>query len=658
MTTSPTVAADDAARFVAARWPDLEAVALVSLLDPGAAREVTLSTLVALRRRWSEVVEDGAPTATARRDLIDRLAAHPPTARPPDHTHRTGRPTATGPDDLARPAPPADPVHPSLRTAATDPDDPVPAALLDALAASTRAERTALAADVLWDGDLAPGTAPVLAATHDRMLAAHRAARAAAGRAPDDARLDADLDDLLLRLARAQPEPPDPAALVDDRTRRGARRTLLLAGAATVAAGAAGWALLRRNGAATPTTASPRPSTAPTTAGPDDPAWADSSRWPARGPLRADLGIQALVARAGAGTRLLWAGDLDDTRVVIASSLLGERADSTSVRVWTGRSGAAAEDLDETPLGFDAVLGVTDVVAVGVERADDAALVVLTRPTVESARFSPFVRPTSSGAVQRDSRPIRLRNGVGALTLRPWGVAGRLACGAYDGPPVAPRAWGDGTLTSLTASPLDGLLDQVASATGLAREDLRGEVLCDSPVVGSVLDTAADSPTGGDGRVVLSSVRLPGGGVVRRLDVRDDGRSGRSGFLVVPAVAVPAELADAPAVYRLDDDPPGTGRYLVVVPGGGSTCQLLATSPNAYPVSKVTPMKRRTAVVSVVNADDAAAFRLVVRDAGGRLTYRGVPPVGRDLLGDEDTGWLGLPARGSRDTVPVLPNPA
>ena len=187
------------------------------------------------------------------------------------------------------------------------------------------------------------------------------------------------------------------------------------------------------------------------------------------------------------------------------------------------------------------------------------------------------------------------------------------------------------------------LMAAVASSTGVPVEDLRGAVLVDSPTDGSVLDPSAVSATGGDGRAVLTTVRLPGGAVVRGLDVRDDGRAGGTTFLGTSPVVLPARFARAPALLRLDDSANRIGRFLVVVPGGGATCQLLATSPNAYPVSKVVPMKRSTAVVPVVNADDASAFRLLVKDAGGRTTYDDVPPTGRDLAGDDEgTGWLGL----------------
>ncbi|MBD3785096.1 MAG: SigE family RNA polymerase sigma factor, partial [Micrococcales bacterium] len=64
---------DGFAEFVAARWPELEAVALVALLDAERAREVTTAALAALRGRWSGVVEEGAPTPAARRELVGRL---------------------------------------------------------------------------------------------------------------------------------------------------------------------------------------------------------------------------------------------------------------------------------------------------------------------------------------------------------------------------------------------------------------------------------------------------------------------------------------------------------------------------------------------------------------------------------------------------------
>lgn len=118
--------------------------------------------------------------------------------------------------------------------------------------------------------------------------------------------------------------------------------------------------------------------------------------------------------------------------------------------------------------------------------------------------------------------------------------------------------------------------------------------------------------------------------MIRSVVAVDDGRT--SGTQVFEALGVvPADEADSPIVLRIDDEGPDRGRFLVVAPGG-ARAQLLATSPNAYPVSKVTSFKGDTAVVGVINADDAAGFRLIVRDAKGRKTYEGVPTMGTDLF--------------------------
>ncbi|MGB7817170.1 MAG: hypothetical protein WBL35_00325, partial [Ornithinibacter sp.] len=63
---------DDFAEFVAARWPDLEAVALVTTLEPRQARDATSAGLARLRADWDEVLEEGAPTLRARREVVAR----------------------------------------------------------------------------------------------------------------------------------------------------------------------------------------------------------------------------------------------------------------------------------------------------------------------------------------------------------------------------------------------------------------------------------------------------------------------------------------------------------------------------------------------------------------------------------------------------------
>ena len=629
---TPTVE-EDFGDFVAARWPALEAVALVATLDPEAAREVTAAALAALRPRWAATLEEGAPTATARRMLLERLDPGRRRARPPDQTdHPSDRRVA------------------ALRSLVEDTGSSLPAALLDALAEAGPLARAALAAEVVWEltaDEVASltvdpaATGAAVAEARPRVVAAHRRARAADGLPPADHRVPGDLADLVERLGAAQPTPPDPSGLVSERARRVRRRAVLTGGGVALGVGAAGWAALSRNDSGDTAAGPPSPAT-PTTAGPTDPAWSSTVRWPPRGALAGDVGIRALTAATA--VRLLYANDVEDLRVVVAASFVDQRPSSTSIRAWVGAAAAPAERLTEVTFAFDAVLGVEDVVALAVPRGPGAVLLLLARPSVGTADVSLTVHPTAAGSVERTFRQLRLADGVGVLPLdAPCGVAARVRCAAYDGTVLTPAAW---RVSLGGEDPVESLAAYVASAIGVPRERLAARAVVDSITNGSVIDPTALSATGGDGQAVLSSTTTPDGGVVRSLWVTDDGRARTSSALLSP-VAVPADAEDAPALMRLAGTPPRTGRFLVVVPGGGATCQLLATSPNAYPVSKVVPMKGRTAVVPVINADDAAAFRLVVKDARGRTTYDAVPPSGRDLLalGEDGTGWLGLPLR-------------
>ncbi|MBM6401508.1 hypothetical protein [Phycicoccus sonneratiae] len=628
-----TTLEEDFGGFVAARWPDLEAVALVATLDPERARELTTSALAGLRPRWQQTLEEGAPTAAARRALLARLEPS------------RGR----GEASVASGAPEHGPVV--RPPAVDDPDTGVPAALLDALARLRPAVRAQVGAGALWEttddelralaGEAAPSRADVDAARRE-LVAAHRAARAADGVPAADHRLDADLADLAHALARALPEPPDPAGLVVDRARRVRRRALVAGAGGLLLAGGVGWVAVRDGLGADPVRPSPQ---TPTTAGPDDAAWGTTTRWPARGGLADDLGVQALVARAGAGVRLLWAGEVADLRVVVAATP-DHPPTSTAVRAWSGPPGTVAERLVEVPTSFDTILGVEDVVVLGLDRPGGALLLVLTRPTERSAAFSPVVRPTPAGSLEREYTAVALADGVGTMLLpEPWGTAGRVRCAEYDGGPLTPRAWDRTRSGGPGSGPLADLVALVASSTGLSPDDLRGEVLVDSPTDGSVFDPTAVSATGGDGRAVLTVVRTPDGAVVRGLDVRDDGRSGTTTFLAGSPVVVPARLAGEPAVLSLDAPAGGPGRFLVVVPGGGATCRLVAVGRRGAPTSEATAMKRSTAVVSVPDVERTTyGLRLVVQDAAGRTTYDDVPPAGRDLGGyDDGTGWLGLP---------------
>jgi hypothetical protein len=152
-------------------------------------------------------------------------------------------------------------------------------------------------------------------------------------------------------------------------------------------------------------------------------------------------------------------------------------------------------------------------------------------------------------------------------------------------------------------------------------------------VGGSIIDPTSISPQGGDVRVRVLRTTTADGAVIRSVRVVDDGRSKVSWLDLEPPAVLPADTPrDEPVVLPLDDSRPRVGRFLVIAPGAARV-QLISTSPNAYPVSKVTTTRPGgVAIVEVVNADDAAALRLVRRDATGHRFGTGVPRASRDLL--------------------------
>ncbi len=609
---------DDFAHFMAARWPGLEAVALVATLDPVAAREATTAALASLAARWPAALDDGAPTAAARRELLTRLGSR----------------SAPGPPRVKD-------------LIAADPDDSVPAALLGALAGEEALVRAALAATMTWEAPVEEVAALAGRGGRDlsgqvetargRILFAHRGALAADGLPPADHRLDDDLAALLSRLVATTPEPPDPAALVAERSGRARRRSILLGGVGAAALGTAGWFVLR----AGVTPAVPRPTT-PTTLGPDAPQWASTAQWAPRGSLAADPGVRRIVG----GARVLFAGDTATLRIVVATRL-GSGAEpplpqGTRFSVWSGPRGAPAEQLVPIPYAFGQIDGTPDVVAVGVPYQWSAALVVLARPSVDDAHISTEVRPHPSGSVDRVWPRLSIEDGVVAADLPgPLGSATRLRCDNYDGPVPIPAAW---AVPGSADDPSERLASEVADATGVPANALRTETVVDSPIDGRLLNEVTPSGVRADGRVLVTHVTTPDGGLVRMTQVFADRRSSSGAFFFGPVV-IPADEPHRPVVGRIDSGGSSTGNFLVVAPGGAATAQLLATSPNAYPVSGVVPVRGGTAIVPVINAAQASAFRLVLKDGAGRTRYDDVPAEGEGLYGPDPalTGWLGLP---------------
>jgi hypothetical protein len=466
-----------------------------------------------------------------------------------------------------------------------------------------------------------------------RLVPAPDAARAAEGLAPAVWTLDADLDAVVETLLAGQGDPPDPAALVDERRRSVRRRSVVVGGAAALATGAVAWWVVPHGPDASASGASPRPS--PSGLPPaDDPSWEKPSRWAARGRLVTDPRVQGLViSRSNGVSRLLFADDVAGHRLVVAGTLNAGTEDLI-VQAWHGEEGADPATLDEVAFQSPFVGGTQGAMAFAVPADQGTLLLVLARPTVPIADYSRVVIPNVEGWVSRDWERVTLAGGIGSsLWPEEAGPALRLRCVGFDGPVIsAAQTWVGQSGTDALAGFAEETTRLVAAALGAPTADVFTEVVTDAAVGGSVIDPTAISPSGGDGRVRVLRTRTRGGALIRSVRVVDDGRSRMSWLDLEPAAVLPADTPpDAPIVLRLDDARPGVGRFLVIAPGAAKV-QLLSTSPNAYPVSKVTATRRGVAVVPVVNANDAAAFRLVRRDAAGHRIGDGVPHLSRDLL--------------------------
>ncbi len=607
-----TVTAEEDFRdFVVARWGELEPVARLVTLDAAAARRVTTDALADLHGQWGALLDEGVPGATARRQVLSAALA----------ATRNHAPTPKGRD--AHPAPgQLDPT--------AEADDAVLAALLAVVRSAGPVERAALAADTVWGVD--PGRVADLLgmpsatvvdadrAVRGRLLEAHTAARAAASWEPAEWALDRDLQDALDLLLADHTDPPDAVALVGERHRQVRRRSVVVGTGAALAAAAAGaWFV---EGVATGTTSQ----AAPTPTGPGDPVWVTANTWPARGGLATDAGVAALVAGASPRAHLLWADDLAGQRVVVAASADTSGSGGTLVRMWAGAVGADPRALAPVGLVRDRVTFRDDVVPIAVEDGSaggngPGAVLLLARPTVLEASYSPVVEYGRNGGVGRRWTEVRLRDGVATVTLRgPLPPAFRVRLDGYDGGPLGATPLGlpaPSPSEPLAESLLAALGPFVAACTGLSASVVRSLITLEAAVPGDVLVQAAPGRVSGPGRVVVAHTDLPSGALLRTVRVAGDGR-GDVGPLDVETTKVLGD-ADQATLFatRLPAFRADASRFLVVAPGA-ARAQLVAASSHTYPASGVTPLRGGTGVLEVADSRRSAVYSLITWDRKGR----------------------------------------
>ena len=129
-------------------------------------------------------------------------------------------------------------------------------------------------------------------------------------------------------------------------------------------------------------------------------------------------------------------------------------------------------------------------------------------------------------------------------------------------------------------------------------------------------------------RLVSLLTTTPDGAVIRTSAYYDED------FVapIEPAHLFTAAAQKDPLVVWASDEREGVARFLIAAPGADRV-QMISTSPDGYPVSKVVRTRGRDAVlVPVVNGGAAGEYRVVTRDVQGRVLFEGVPSPGRYLL--------------------------
>ncbi len=618
-----TTTEDDHREFVAARWPELEALARVVTDDAGTARRVTTDVLATLSSRWGAALEDGRPGEQARSALLGAALAAAERGPRPDAV--TGPPVRLALDgDVDADADTDDPDDASVRALAAAVRD------LDPLG------RALVAARACWDADadavahlLGRPVAEVRArdgeVTHT-LARVHDDARTTAGLDPAPWLLDHDLGGAVGLLLGRPDDPPDPAALVADRASGLQRRRLLLGGVAAAGLTGAGWWVASGVGE---TSRTPRP----TQLTDDDPAWDTTRRWPARGRFADDPDVQALVIRdAPGGSRLLYADVVGDRTVVVASPADLSGRPGVRVVVWTGPQGAPLSTLQTVPLARDALSGVRDVVALVVAQDVGDALLVLAPPALEEAHYAPVVTPNPAGGSVRSFTPLPLTSGIGVeLVGRGLGPATIVSAGGYQGVPAGtPEAR---HLVLPQAPPevfASSRRDLVAELTGIPGGLLSARVVVDSRTTAGVLDPDVAEPGSATGRVVVVHTRTPDDAIVRSVRVTDAGRSRAGAFDAERASVVAADQVDGPALLTLPTSS-RTQRFLVVAPGAARARLLSASSPELAVTRRVRCVDG-TAVLTVPDSRQEGSYRLLLEDAAGTRLFLGVPPTSSALV--------------------------
>jgi hypothetical protein len=650
-------------RFATARWPDLVRTAYLVSGDEGTAVRLSVAALAGLSRRWTQVADDGSPTAAARSDLVARLLQDDaasdgqPTAdlgarlrRGLGGSARGGRGGLVAPL-TARPAPASpwaaaepDPAPGPVGTApGADPWTSTTAALWDAFRRAPTLARVVHALGVVegLDADEAGRAAErppaavsaAMAAADDQLSRAHAAERRRVGLEPAERAVRPELHEALQhRLTRLSP-PVDPLPLVRAHRRARRRRGQLVGAAvaavcATVVAVTGATALSGRAGPSTPTS----------TVAAD--AWTSIATWPARGELTHDEGIERVVDRVwGYGARIVYAGDVGSSRFVVAwVPANGGPADGVdggpgvdpsmpALGIMTGPAHVALDGSTTRTAGDSGVTPAVTVRASG--RPGSTDLLVLAQPTLTQARLSAHVTFAADGRADRSWRTLDLVDGVGRTSL-PGDrlVALRVSVGRFDGPPLG-SIWDADAPLNARCSPCStaqwagnvasGARARLAQATGIPVDEIGQKVLFDGTIGGRASRQHPLSRAGRQLRADATVIRydLPGGAQLKVSAARfagSDSHRDEVYDLFVPMNGAPGRQ---PLVAMAPDPAGDTSRHVGVVVPGAARLQIRCVFPEVPP-GPVTSTPSGAALLTLPDPNvDPQAYQVTAWDSHG-----------------------------------------
>jgi len=363
--------------------------------------------------------------------------------------------------------------------------------------------------------------------------------------------------------------------------------------------------------------------------GPNDPRWNTLSTWPTRGELATDAAFLTAVSDQFGSARILYAADLDTTRVVVAWS--PESGTDGQLTMYSGPRGGQAKDLSEVS---SASGGLDDLVSLREHADNDSRLVVLAAPSVRTVGVSPTVRIDPDGTVTRaDYRLEPLTDGVwsGPLSGAPARLVRVRVVGKSSNPvTLVGRTTrpDDGTSVCLSCTGADylakagaALASGVATLLGVPSADAAPVTVYDGPVDPAVARlVGAEDVSGSTLRLTVVDTVVRGA-TVRSALLSISSKKGTSASTIELSDGAPVDSSNAgqrPFVLRGTDPRQSTMAVQVFAPKAASV-QLVSGSPTIYPSSPKVPVVDGSARATVaVWSTDNTPYEVASYDAQGR----------------------------------------